>query len=134
MYYDVVILGLSRASAKPKTQLLENTEGNLNPNLLKGNLDLILLAIIEPAAIYGSEITREASERSQGYFDFKEGTLYPALHRLEKAGFIRGAFQYLPRGGSPVKFYELTQSGKKELGSLRQAQQAFGQAMSRLLS
>jgi PadR family transcriptional regulator, regulatory protein PadR len=106
---------------------------SVNANLLKGNLDLILLAIIEPAPIYGGEITREASERSHGYFDFKEGTLYPALHRLEKAGFIAGEFRYLPRGGSPVKFYQLTQSGQKELSQQRKAQQAFGQAMNALL-
>ncbi len=105
----------------------------MNPNLLKGNLDLILLAIIEPEPIYGGEITREASERTNGYFDFKEGTLYPALHRLEKSGFISGSFQYLPRGGSPVKFYELTESGKKELSQKRREQQAFDQALDALL-
>jgi PadR family transcriptional regulator, regulatory protein PadR len=105
----------------------------MNPNLLKGNLDLILLAIIEPEPIYGGEITREASERTNGYFDFKEGTLYPALHRLEKSGFISGSFQYLPRGGSPVKFYELTESGKKELSEKRIEHQAFGGAMNALL-
>jgi PadR family transcriptional regulator, regulatory protein PadR len=105
----------------------------MNPNLLKGNLELILLAIIEPAPIYGGEITREASERTSGYFDFKEGTLYPALHRLEKNGFIHGSFQYLPRGGSPVKFYELTETGKKELSDKRKEQLEFNNAVNTLL-
>ena len=105
----------------------------MNPNLLKGNLDIILLAIIEPAPIYGGEITREASWRTNGYFDFKEGTLYPALHRLEKSGFIRGSFQYLPRGGSPVKFYELTENGKTELTEKRSELLEFNQALNALL-
>lgn len=105
----------------------------MNPNLLKGNLDIILLAIIEPTPIYGGEITREASERTGGYFDFKEGTLYPALHRLEKSGFIRGSFQYLPRGGSPVKFYELTENGKKELIEKRKELLEFNHALNTLL-
>jgi PadR family transcriptional regulator, regulatory protein PadR len=105
----------------------------MNPNLLKGNLDIILLAIIEPAPIYGGEITREASHRTNGYFDFKEGTLYPALHRLEKSGFIRGSFQYLPRGGSPVKFYELTENGKTELTEKRNELLEFNQALNTLL-
>jgi PadR family transcriptional regulator, regulatory protein PadR len=105
----------------------------MNPNLLKGNLDFILLAIIEPAPIYGGEITREASQRTNGYFDFKEGTLYPALHRLERAGFIEGSFQYLPRGGSPVKFYELTESGKKELSARRTELCDFNRALVTLL-
>jgi PadR family transcriptional regulator, regulatory protein PadR len=102
-------------------------------NLLKGNLDLILLSIIEPEAIYGGEITRAVVERTTGYFDFKEGTLYPALHRLEKAGFICGSFQYLPRGGSPVKFYELTESGKRELSAQRKEYERFAGAMRSIL-
>ncbi len=105
----------------------------MNPNLLKGNLELILLAIIEPEPIYGGEITRETSARTNGYFDFKEGTLYPALHRLEKAGWIKGTFRYLPRGGSPVKFYELSQSGQFELQARRKEHQAFHRAMDALL-
>jgi PadR family transcriptional regulator, regulatory protein PadR len=102
-------------------------------NLLKGNLELILLSVIEPEAIYGGEITREVNARTGGYFDFKEGTLYPALHRLEKAGFIQGNFQYLPRGGSPVKFYELTPSGKRELHQRRAEYERFAQAMRAVL-
>ena len=102
-------------------------------NLLKGNLELILLSIIEPAAIYGGEITRAVVDRTCGYFDFKEGTLYPALHRLEKAGFIQGSFQYLPRGGSPVKFYELTPSGNRELSARRAEYARFNNAMRAIL-
>jgi PadR family transcriptional regulator, regulatory protein PadR len=102
-------------------------------NLLKGNLELVLLSIIEPEPIYGGEITREVNERTNGYFDFKEGTLYPALHRLEKAGFVKGNFQYLPRGGSPVKFYELTPSGKRELDTRRAEYQRFDHAMRTIL-
>ncbi len=102
-------------------------------NQLKGNLELILLSVIEPEPIYGGEITREVNARTAGYFDFKEGTLYPALHRLEKAGFITGSFQYLPKGGSPVKFYELTPSGKRELNSQRSAYERFNAAMRDIL-
>lgn len=55
-------------------------------NLLKGNLDLILLEILEPNPMYGLEIINEAQSRTEGYFDFKEGSLYPALHRLSNKG------------------------------------------------
>ena len=102
-------------------------------NLLKGNLDLILLATLEQDAKYGGEITKDVIERTQGYFEFKEGTLYPALHRLEKQGFIQGAFKYLPRGGSPVKFYELTPTGRQELESRRREYQKFSNAMKSIL-
>ena len=102
-------------------------------NLLKGNLDLILLATLEPEPRYGGEITKDVLERTGGYFEFKEGTLYPALHRLEKAGFIRGEFRYLPRGGSPVKYYELTDTGRKELAARRREYAKFSGAMRTIL-
>ena len=105
----------------------------MQANLLKGNLEIILLSVIAPQAIYGGEITREVNARTGGYFDFKEGTLYPALHRLEKAGFVKGDFQYLPRGGSPVKFYELTPSGTRELSARRAEHQRFNDAMRAIL-
>ena len=105
----------------------------IDANLLKGNLDLILLAILEPSEMYGLEITKEVLERTDGYFALKEGTLYPALHRLEKAGFIAGSFKYLPRGGSPVKFYSLTSTGIKELEARRKAFRSFTSAVQSLL-
>ena len=105
----------------------------IEANLLKGNLDLILLAVLEPSEMYGLEITKEVLERTDGYFALKEGTLYPALHRLEKAGFIAGSFKYLPRGGSPVKFYSLTSTGSKELEARRKAFRSFTNAVQSLL-
>jgi PadR family transcriptional regulator, regulatory protein PadR len=105
----------------------------VDANLLKGNLDLILLAVLEPTEMYGLEITKEVLERTDGYFALKEGTIYPALHRLEKAGFITGNFQYLPRGGSPVKFYTLTDTGSKELEARRKTFQRFTRAVQSLL-
>jgi PadR family transcriptional regulator, regulatory protein PadR len=85
------------------------------PNLLKGHLDLILLAILDGAPKYGLEISKLAQERTGGYFDLRVGSLYPALHRLERAGWVRGDFRPPPRAGSPVKFYELTEAGQREL-------------------
>jgi PadR family transcriptional regulator, regulatory protein PadR len=105
----------------------------MDANLLKGNLDLILLATLEPEAKYGLEITKVVQDRTDGYFNFKEGTLYPALHRLEKQGFIAGDFQYLPRGGSPVKFYRLTDTGRRELEARRQTFNAFTRAVQNIL-
>ena len=87
----------------------------MDANLLKGNLDLILLSILEDSEMYGLEITKEAQDRTGGYFSFSIGSLYPALHRLEQAGFIKGEFRPAPRGGSPVKFYKLTKTGGQEL-------------------
>ena len=54
--------------------------------LIKGSTDSLLLYLLGQQPMYGYQIIKELEKRSQGYFQFKEGTLYPALHRLEKAG------------------------------------------------
>ena len=59
-------------------------------DLVKGSSDSLLLCLIGEQPMYGYQIIKELERRSQGYFKFKEGTLYPALNRLEKAGLIRG--------------------------------------------
>jgi PadR family transcriptional regulator, regulatory protein PadR len=96
-----------------------------NPNLLKGNLDLILLSIIEQNAMYGLEIIKEAQARTDGFFDFKEGSLYPALHRLTEQKLLSAEFKYSPRGGAPVRYYEITDKGKKVLLEKRAEFQHF---------
>lgn len=101
-------------------------------NLLRGHLDLILLSIIQGEPKYGLEISKRAQERTQGYFDLKVGSLYPALHRLEKAGFVRGEFRNAPRSGSPVKVYALTKSGGKELEARRREFEMFTQQLGKL--
>ena len=60
----------------------------MNPDLLRGNLELILLSILADGPKYGLEIISEATERTSGYFEFREGSLYPALHRLERARLV----------------------------------------------
>ncbi|AZI44072.1 PadR family transcriptional regulator [Deinococcus psychrotolerans] len=101
-------------------------------NLLRGHLDLILLSIIQGQPKYGLEISKQAQERTDGYFDLKVGSLYPALHRLEKAGFVRSEFQTAPRSGSPVKVYTLTESGGQELEARRREFKTFTQQLGKL--
>jgi len=101
-------------------------------NLLRGHLDLILLSIIQGEPKYGLEISKQAQSRTDGYFDLRVGSLYPALHRLEKAGFVRSEFQTAPRSGSPVKVYTLTESGGKELEVRRREFETFSQQLGKL--
>jgi len=67
-------------------------------DLLKGNSDSLLLCLMNQQPMYGYQIIKELEKQSQGYFKFKEGTLYPALHRLEKAELIESKWQMLPNG------------------------------------
>jgi PadR family transcriptional regulator PadR len=103
-------------------------------NLLRGHLDLILLSIIQGSPKYGLEISKMAQDATDGYFDLKVGSLYPALHRLEKAGFVQGEFQSGPRSGSSVKMYTLTQSGERELTVRRTEFETFTQQLGKLWS
>jgi PadR family transcriptional regulator PadR len=82
--------------------------------LLKGSTDSLLLSLINSQPMYGYQIIKEIEKRSRGYFQFKEGTLYPALHRLEKAGLVQGKWQRLPNG-QERRYYYITQRGQEAL-------------------
>src|SRR4030042_856644 len=78
--------------------------------LLKGSTDTLLLSLIKNQPMYGYQIIKELEERSHGYFKFKEGTLYPALHRLEAAGLITGKWER-QHTGLERRYYHLTEKG-----------------------
>lgn len=104
----------------------------MNPDLLRGNLDLILLSILEGRPLYGFAIIQEAKARTGGYFDFKEGSLYPALHRLELDGLLAAQFGEAGRNGKPRKYYAITDKGRATLSAKRAEFQTFTQAVHRL--
>jgi len=87
---------------------------NYERELLKGSTDSLLLCLIKNQPMYGYQIIKEIDKRSKGYFQFKEGTLYPALHRLERSGLIQGRWQRLP-SGQERRYYYITPKGQKAL-------------------
>jgi PadR family transcriptional regulator PadR len=89
---------------------------NCGRELLKGSTDSLLLCLINSQAMYGYQIIKELEKKSNGYFQFKEGTLYPALHRMEKAGLVRGKWQKLP-GGQERRYYYITEKGQEALNT-----------------
>jgi PadR family transcriptional regulator, regulatory protein PadR len=78
--------------------------------LLKGSLTVLLLGLLERQPLYGYQIVKEVRARSQGVLELKEGTLYPALHRLEQAGLIEGYWETRP-DGADRRYYRLTALG-----------------------
>ena len=92
--------------------------------LAKGTIDSLLLCLIAQQPMYGYKIIEELEARSQGYFKFKEGTLYPALHRLEKSGLIQGKWQALPNGRQR-RYYYITEKGRDALTEKRGQWQNF---------
>lgn len=96
--------------------------------LLKGNTETLLLSLLKNQSMYGYQIIKEIKKRSQGYFRFKEGTLYPALHRLEADGLVRGRWERLP-SGKERRYYHLTEKGLKLLGEKIAEWQGFSLAV-----
>lgn len=86
----------------------------MDKELLKGSLDLLLLSIIARRDTYGYEIARELQERSQDTYRISQGTLYPALRRLESKGWIRSYWGESEAKGRR-KFYVITDLGRKVL-------------------
>src|SRR5262245_12122643 len=68
----------------------------MRPDLVRGNLDLLLLAIIADGSLHGYAVIEELRSRSGGALDLPEGTVYPALHRLERAGLLASAWDNSP--------------------------------------
>ena len=92
--------------------------------LIKNSLDSLLLALIAQQPMYGYRIIKELEKKSEGYFKFKEGTLYPALHRLEKTGLAETKWQMLP-SGQQRKYYYITDKGLRALLKRRNEWQDF---------
>lgn len=80
---------------------------------LKGHLDLLLLAAVRAAPAHGYAIIEALRERSDGAFDLPEGTVYPALHRLERAGLLSS--RWSSESGRRRRVYELTRAGREAL-------------------
>jgi transcriptional regulator len=97
-------------------------------DLLKGSSNSLLLCLLEQQPMYGYQIVKEIEAKSEGYFKFKEGTLYPALHRLEKSGLITGKWQILPNGRQR-RYYYITAKGQSKLAMEKTQWQEFVNAM-----
>ena len=100
--------------------------------LLKGSTDSLVLSVISDSPTYGYELIRELERRSSGYFHFREGTLYPALHRMEKNGLIQGRWQTLP-GGQERRYYYITPKGTEALSRKRTTWSDFAAAVRSVL-
>jgi PadR family transcriptional regulator, regulatory protein PadR len=100
--------------------------------LITGSTDSLLLCLLAEQPMYGYQIIKELKGRSKGYFNFKEGTLYPALHRLESIGLIAGQWQTLPNG-QQRKYYTITEKGRLILVRKKDEWLGFLVAMNRII-
>ena len=91
---------------------------------MRNSIDSLLLNVISEQPMYGYQIIKQLEKKSQGYFRFKEGTLYPTLHRLERAGLAQGQWQTLP-GSRQRRYYHITKKGLAILVEKRNQWQDF---------
>src|SRR5437762_7807418 len=98
---------------------------------LKGHLDVLLLATLADAPRHGYAVKEALREGSGGRFDLPTGTVYPALHRLEAAGLISGAWSVAD--GRRRRSYRLTPAGRRKLAADRANWREFATAISTLL-
>jgi PadR family transcriptional regulator, regulatory protein PadR len=83
-------------------------------NLLQGTLDLLILKALGPGELHGLGISRRVEQITQGTFLVKPGSLFPALHRMEEAGWL-SSFWGESENNRRAKFYRLTKAGKSQL-------------------
>lgn len=80
-------------------------------NLKKACTETLIIKLLDENPMHGYEMAKEIERRSQGYFEFKHGTLYPLLHRLEEQGLIKG--EWSTKEERPRKYYRLTRAGRR---------------------
>jgi len=101
--------------------------------LLKGSTDHLLLSLIGQEPMYGYQLIKEISKRSEGYFEFKEGTLYTALHRLERKGLVEGKWDLISNV-QERRYYYLTKKGRRVLNKKREEWKGFSTAVNLVTS
>jgi PadR family transcriptional regulator PadR len=99
---------------------------------LTGTVGVLILSLLGERAMYGYEMLREAERRSQRQFQMKEGTLYPALHQMERAGLLKSEWRESEHGRAR-KYYALTAKGRRRAESKRRQWESISAAMRMIL-
>jgi DNA-binding PadR family transcriptional regulator len=99
---------------------------------IKGHLDALLLAVVAEGPVHGYAALERLRVRSHGRFDLPEGTVYPALHRLEADGLLQS--HWTTAGGRRRREYELTSRGRAELKTRSEGWQRFAAAVNHVLA
>ena len=104
----------------------------MDAELIKGTLSLIILSLLSRRPMYGYEIVSTVKDETDGVFEWKAGSLYPSLHKLEKAGTIRGEWEGEP-DSRQRKYYHLTAAGRAALAAKEDSWSQLREAITRIL-
>src|SRR4029450_3821355 len=100
--------------------------------LLQGTLDLLILKALAAGELHGLGVSRRIEQITGGTFVVQPGSLFPALHRLEEAGWLASYWES-SENNRKAKYYELTKAGRRQLGEETQAWQRIALAIARAL-
>jgi transcriptional regulator len=100
--------------------------------LLQGTLDLLILKALAAGRLHGLGVSRRIEQITRGTFIVQPGSLFPALHRLEEAGWLTSTWQP-SENNRRAKYYELTRAGRRQLGEEAAAWNRIALAMARAL-
>jgi PadR family transcriptional regulator, regulatory protein PadR len=98
---------------------------------VKGYLDPVILAVLAGGGLHGYAVIEELKARSGGELDLPEGTVYPALHRLERRGLLESSWTTVE--GRRRRIYRLTASGRRELASRTREWRTFARVVDGVL-
>ena len=105
---------------------------SIDVDWLRGSLQTILLQVVAPRTTYGYEICKRLRERSAGLLELNEGSLYPALHKLEQTGLLSSRWETTD-DGRRRKYYAITPAGLRQLEQKREQWRAYQAVMEGLL-
>jgi DNA-binding PadR family transcriptional regulator len=99
----------------------------IDGDALRGHLETLILATLEKGNAHGFEILRSLETQGAGALELKEGSLYPAIYRMEAAGLVKGDWEdsAVKRRGPRRRIYALTPAGRKELATRRDGWRGF---------
>ena len=108
---------------------------NIHGDALRGHLQNLVLAVLEHEPAHGLQILRRLEAAGCGALKLKEGTLYPALYRMEEAGLLAAAWEETPAAarGPRRRIYRLTPKGKRQLAQGRVEWREFVQTIGGIL-
>ena len=105
---------------------------SIDRDMRSGSTTILVLTLLDDEPMYGYQMVKEVESRSGSVLELKEGSLYPALHRLEHAGLIEGYWQHREDGASR-RYYRLTSQGRSVLLEKRGEWQQFVTAVQGVL-
>ncbi len=104
----------------------------VDKNLIGGSVNLLILTLLDENDMYGYQIIKEIDLRSDSTFQFKEGSLYPVLHKLKNNGYVE-AYKQKGENGKDRIYYKITKKGQKQLVEQKEQWNLFSTSVNKVI-